>query len=309
MTKKISLSVIYAFAIFSMLFWSMSFIFSKIVFKYYGPIATITLRLLISVVLLYFVLYFFYKQYLIFPKGHCKLFLLLSFFEPFLYFLGENFGLKTVDATVTSVSIATIPVFNALVGTYILKESLSRINLLGVSLSFLGILMMLITHDFRFSVSPEGLLWLLLAIFSSVGYGLFMKKMTVVYHPIYIIFLQNLIGFLFFLPLFLAWEFSDVIKTSLTLELVCSMLCLSFFASSLAFVLYTYVIKEIGIGKANVFNNLIPIFTAIASYFLLKESFSYHKILGIALVLFGVYCTQLRCKKGKGEVACVPQPN
>ena len=44
---------IYAIVLFSMLFWGMSFVWSSIVFRYYNPITTIFLRLLISTLILF----------------------------------------------------------------------------------------------------------------------------------------------------------------------------------------------------------------------------------------------------------------
>ncbi len=296
MQKKVSLSSIYVLATFAMLFWGMSFIWSKIVFKYYSPIATITLRLFFSSIILYFILYFFYRSYLVLPKGNWKLFLLLTFFEPFLYYIGESFGLQKVDATITAVTVSTIPIFNAIVGFYIFRENLTKINIFGIIISFIGILCMIIKDNFQFYVSIVGMLWLLLAVLSAVGYGISVKKATMHYHPVYIIFVQNIIAFFFFLPIFIIGDLGDVIQTSVTQELVSSLLYLSFFASSLAFIFHTYVIQQIGIGKANVFLNLIPIFTSIASYFLLKESFTYSKIVGIGLVLAGLYLAQIHRK-------------
>ena len=71
------------------------------------------------------------------------------------------------------------------------------------------------------------------------------------------------------------------------------MLMLAVFASTLAFLLFIVVIRELGINKANMFTYLIPVFTAILSYFILSESFSFQKITGIILVITGVSLSQI----------------
>jgi drug/metabolite transporter (DMT)-like permease len=44
--------------------------------------------------------------------------------------------------------------------------------------------------------------------------------------------------------------------------------------------------------KANVFTNLIPVFTGLFSFFILGETFTPLKIIGILLVMSGVVLSQ-----------------
>ena len=71
-----------------------------------------------------------------------------------------------------------------------------------------------------------------------------------------------------------------------------ALLQLSVFASTLAYVFYIIAIKGIGVIKANVFANLIPVFTGFFSFIILGETFTALKIAGMLLVLFGVVVSQ-----------------
>ena len=71
------------------------------------------------------------------------------------------------------------------------------------------------------------------------------------------------------------------------------MVQLAIFASSLAFICYIHVVGKLGVSRANIFTNLIPIFTAIFSFFLLDEKFNVAKIIGIAIVIGGVFLSQI----------------
>ncbi|MDO8897093.1 MAG: EamA family transporter, partial [Bacteroidales bacterium] len=53
-------------------------------------------------------------------------------------------------------------------------------------------------------------------------------------------------------------------------------------------------VSKIGIARTNIYTNLIPVFTALFSYFLLGEIITFDKILGIALVIIGVILSQKR---------------
>ncbi len=275
-----------------MLFWGMSFVWSKIVLNYYDPITTVLLRLIISSSILFLGLKLFGRLQK--PKREdYKLFLLSALFNPFLYFLGENYGLKHSSPTVTAVIIATIPVFTPVVAYFILKERLTKLNIFGLIISFFGVLFMLINRDYSFSASPAGVTWLGLAVFSAVFYSVLLKKLAVKYDAFLIIAMQNLIGTIYFLPLFFIFDFDKFMQVTPNTELVTSLLLLAVFASSLAFVFFAISARELGISRTNLFANLIPVFTAIFSYFILKEHFELRKISGMAIVIFGVLLTQL----------------
>jgi drug/metabolite transporter (DMT)-like permease len=152
---------------------------------------------------------------------------------------------------------------------------------------------MLVNHDYSFSASPEGITWLALAVISAVFYSIFLKKLALKYDAFIIIATQNIIGAIYFLPLFFVFDYHSFIQVVPTFELISSLLLLAIFASSLAFVFFTISAREIGISKTNLFANLIPVFTAIFSYFILDEIFGMRKIFGMTIVIFGVLLTQL----------------
>jgi drug/metabolite transporter (DMT)-like permease len=68
---------------------------------------------------------------------------------------------------------------------------------------------------------------------------------------------------------------------------------LAVFGSLLAFVLFIDAIRVIGVTRANVFINLIPVLTAIFSYFILNEQFSVIRIAGVIIVIAGLILSQL----------------
>ena len=291
--RLLKLIGIYPIAILSMVFWGMSFVWTSIVFKYYHPITTIFLRLVISSVLLIIFIFITGKAERL-KKEDRGLLILSSLFNPFLYFLGENFGLKNSSPTISAVVIATIPVFTPLVAYYSLKERLSWLNIAGIIISFLGIGVMLVNPDLSLNASPPGIAFLLGAVASAVTYSVFLKRLAHKYSALTIITYQNILGVIYFLPLFLIFDFSYFITVKPNTELVSSLLQLSVFASSLAFIFFTMTVKEIGVSRANVFSNLIPVFTAIFSAIFISEIFTSTKIAGMAIVISGVMVTQVR---------------
>ena len=241
------------------------------------------------------------KNYMKIKKGDWKLFFMLATFEPFFYFLGESFGLTYVSATVCSVLISTIPVF-ATIGAWILfKEKLKIINYAGIILSFIGVLVFIMNKDGSLSFSVKGLGLLTLAVFSAVGYNLTLSRLVGSYSPVYIVNVQNIIGAVLFLPLFLILDFKHFVTMPFTLEMFKPIIELSLFASCGAFILFAYSVKNIGVTKANVFSNSIPVFTALFSFMLMGDKLSLQNIIGMAVVIAGLLMSQMNGSRKSSE--------
>lgn len=275
-----------------MLFWGMSYVWSKIVFEYYSPLTTVFLRLVLSsgFLLLYILIM---KKAQKIRKADFGLFFLSALFNPFLYFLGESYGLQRVSPTISAVIIATIPLFTPVLAYFTLKEKLSFINILGIVISFGGILLMTLEPDMSFRSSPLGILFLFGGVASAIIYTVILRKLTIRYSPLCIITYQNFIGIFYFLPFFLIFHYDNFIRVEPNRELILSLLQLAVFASSMAFIFYTVGVRNLGMSKANVYTNLIPLFSALTSYFLLDEFFDVNKIAGMGIVIGGLLLSQL----------------
>lgn len=288
--------IVHIAAITSMFFWGLTYVWSKFVFETYTPLTTITIRLLLSFLVLYLFL-FVSNQFESIRAEHRKLLIASSIFNPFLYFLGEYYGLSMVSATVSAVIISTIPIFTPFVARKFFNERLSLLNIIGLLVSFTGVLFIILKKDLSLNVSGLGISLLVMALFSAVIYSVLVKKLTSIYSPVTIIANQNLIGTLLFLPLFFYFDFTDFIKITPDYITVMSLLMLSIFGSSICYVLYAFVLKRLDLSKANIYTNLIPIFTMITSYLFLDESFSTMKIIGVLIVILGIILSQLKISK------------
>jgi drug/metabolite transporter (DMT)-like permease len=293
MTKGNRIIYIYIIAILAMLFWGMSFVWTSIVFKYYSPITTVFLRLLISTALMFGGLKLLGKMEKI-KKGDLKLFLVSALLNPFLYFVGESFGLKYSSPTISAVFISLIPLIIPVVAFFSLREKISKLSIIGLIISFGGIIMMLINKDFSLNATPAGIAFLSLAVLTAVWYSILLKRLTAKHSPFFIIATQNLIGTIYFLPLFLIFELPEFLSVTPTFELVSSLLSLAILCSSLAFVFFAMSTKEIGVSKTGMLTNLIPVFTAVFSYIILDEYFSVNKIAGMVIVIIGLFISQIK---------------
>jgi len=284
---------VYLWVILAVCLWGLSYVWFKMLNEYYRPLTIIFLRLtLSSAFLLVFAKLINRLQRI--KKKDLKFLFILAFLNPFLYFLGESFGLTFVHSTTAAVIVSTIPVFTPFAAFYFFREKLSILNYLGILVSFFGVLIIIINKNWHLESSIAGILLLLLAVFSGVAYSILIKKMTSNYNVISLITYQNTIGIAYFLPLFLLFDFKRFIQVPLSADIVIPVIELAIFASSFAFIFFVIGIRELGATKANIFANLIPVFTAIFAFFLLSEILPIRKILGIAIVIAGVFMSQYR---------------
>ena len=288
---KIDKIWIYIAAVLATLFWGFSFVWFKQAFLFYKPITVLFLRLIVASILLNIYIKISGKTQRI-ARQDFKLFLLLAFFEPFCYFLGESFGLTFVSATVGAIIIATIPLFTPFFTYFLINEKITIYGILGLIISFFGVLLIVI-RDYSGASTIKGVILMFIAVFSAISYGVLVKKLTVRYSGFTIVKWQNLIGMIYFLPVFFIFEFSHFSTVKPNLSVIILILKLAIFASTLAFILIAYVIKKIGLINANIFANLIPVFTAVIAYFILKESFDLKKIIGILVVICGLFISQI----------------
>jgi drug/metabolite transporter (DMT)-like permease len=294
----------YGAVVLSMIFWSFSFIWFKIANEYYRPITIVFIRLVISVIILTTWL-ILTKKFMKIRKKDRRLFFMLALFEPFLYFMGESFGLTYVSPTVASVIISTIPVIATIGAWLFFRERLKLINYAGIVLSFLGIIVFILNKDGSLSFSVKGLALLSFAVLAAVGYNLTLSRLVGYYSPVYIVNVQNVLGALFFLPVFLIFDLRTFISTPHSLASFKPILELSLFASCGAFILFAWSVRNIGISRANVFSNCIPIFTALFSFILLGEKLTFQNITGMAIVIAGLFLSQMDGKKKSIDDALV----
>ncbi|HLN74990.1 MAG TPA: DMT family transporter [Prolixibacteraceae bacterium] len=285
-------------AILSMVFWSFSFVWIKVVYEAYGPLTTILFRLIISSGLLLAFTVLTRKLQKIQP-GDLKMFILLAFFEPFLYFMGESFGLMYVSSTVAAVIVATIPLFAPLTAWYFYKEKLSRSNLTGLVITFLGVSLVVLDTSFNFNASPLGVSLEFLAVLGALGYSSILKGISHRYNTFSIIAYQNIIGAILFLPFWLGFEFNAFMQVPFNQEAFGAIIKLAIFASTFAFILFTFSIRNMGINKSNVFINVIPVFVAIFAFFILGDTLDFHQLVGIAIVISGLFLAQINWKRKK----------
>jgi drug/metabolite transporter (DMT)-like permease len=223
----------------------------------------------------------------------------MSFFEPFLYFIGESYGLIYISSTVAAVIVATIPLISPVAAWFFYREKVGWMNAAGLLFSFLGVGLVVLNGSFRFDASPLGVGLEFMAVLAAISYSIVLRNLVGRYNTFTIIAWQNFIGVILFLPIWLIFEFNDFVSKPFHPQAFRAIVFLAVFASTLAFVFFTQSIRHLGVNRSNTFINLIPVFVAVLSFFILNESLEIQQIGGIVIVVTGLFLAQLKRKRKK----------
>jgi drug/metabolite transporter (DMT)-like permease len=196
----------------------------------------------------------------------------------------------------------------------LLRERVTRNNIIGIVLSTVGMLMLLLVgaNDFAMG-SSWGVLLAVLTVSMSVSYSVVLRKIPAKYSPLSIVFYVQSFALLLF---YLVWGGEALCSGGVELCSSCVEWCsggvelcsggvewwrscaavvyLAVLASVAAFVLFCYTVREIGVTRANVFNNVRPVFTAILMWLIFDEVLPVWKLVGIVVIIVGLFVSQRR---------------
>ena len=264
----------------------------------FPPVTLVTLRLVLASIILYTYTRFTGKLQSL-RKEDLKGFVLLAFFEPYLYYMAETYALTMMSPTLVSVIVATIPLFAPILAYFMLHERITKSNIAGIFVSLAGVMLVIYVPGAGVFGSFWGIVLVFIAVFAAVFYSATLRRISSHYNITTIILYQSLIGLVFFVPTFLLVDAGSIISIQLTTKAIGALLMLSVFASVIAFVFFGSVVRKIGIAKTNVFVNLIPVFTAVFSWLLLDSYLTFTQWMGIVVVVLGLFVSQISRRSKK----------
>lgn len=231
-----------------------------------------------------------------------KKLLFATIFSPCLYFLGETIGISHTTASESGVFLACIPVVSLSASALLLKNKPSKIQVLGVAITLIGVIMTVVTVGFSSSFSIIGYSFLILAIFSYVLYSIFVKTF-VEYTGFEITFVMLMVGSVVFMSIAIlqslfAGTFVDLIslpfreKTFAVAVLFQGIIC-----SVIAFFLSNVAIANIGVNKTASFIGISTVVSILAGALILNEDFTIYQVIGAVIIISGVYIANIKTKE------------
>ncbi|EHL96518.1 putative membrane protein [Lentilactobacillus parafarraginis F0439] len=227
--------------------------------------------------------------------------LLISLFDPVLYFIGETFGISHTSASESGVFLACIPVAALIASTVMLHKRPSRQQVIGILITLIGVLITVLASNATTSLSIIGYLFLLLAVCSYALYTVFVEK-AVDFTGIEATYMMLIAGALVFVTLALTEAKLNHSLTSLiTLPMtdtafLTAVLYQAIGSSVLALFLSNYAIAKVGVNRAASFIGISTVVSIIAGVLFLGEHFGGYQIIGAVIIITGVYLANMIIK-------------
>ncbi len=273
--------------------WAGSFIVVKVATEEISPIDLGFLRFLVATPIMFLVLLIRRKDILI-PKKELPSLAILGLTGVTLLYLFQFVGIKYTNASTSAVLINTNVIFIAILSALFLKETFGRKKISGISLSFLGVIVIIFSNTSLEIFSSGdmffiGCVLILLSAFCWAIYSIVGKRLLKTYDMFTVTAYAFALGTLFYIP----FVISDIITTlqTVTIGAWMAVLYLALACSVFGYIGWYYALKKTEASKAAVFLNLIPLFAITMSLFL-GEVITVFFLFGATLIIFGVYITQ-----------------
>ena len=287
----------------SMIIWSVSGIAIKQALMVLPPLTMIVMRFVPSVLLMLLIGIVRRKHSLFcLQKMDWKdlpLFLIAGTCQPFLYYLLETYTYKALNSpTIAETLLSTSPLLSPIFAALILRERVTKYNILGILISTAGVFALTLIGATDYSIgSSWGILLAFAAVSAAVVDSIMMRKAPQKYSALSFVFYTQLISLMYFIPIWL-WrevptlDWGMLMAHSQWTTAVMSVAYLTVFASVIAFILFCYALRQIGVTQANAFNNIRPAFTALWMFLFFGEVLPWGKWVGIVLIIFGLFVCQ-----------------
>lgn len=281
-------------ALCAQIIFGFSFMFTKIALGFSSPLTVIADRYIVAFLGLTAVKVLT-KTKMKFGKNIWKV-ILMSVFQPFLYFIFESYGIDMTTSAFSSVMISLIPVVSMISGIFFLKEIPTPMQYVFTGLTIGGVVIMALSGNADGTVTPLGVILLLGAVISSVGYNVSSRKISAEFTVFERTYVMTLIGLVSFVSISLVENIHNpinVISSFASLPYTSAILYLGILSSVVAFLLLNYANTYLPVAKTTVFSNITTVVSVVAGVVFLNEKFSLQAIISTIMIITGVCGVQM----------------
>lgn len=299
----------YIAIILAMLCWAGSGIAVKAALMSFRPLTMIVLRFTVAVLLMLAIGLCCRGNAVLglqrVEKKDIPLFCLGGLFQPFLYYILETYSYKLfASPTIAEALLSTSPLIAPLFAWLILRERVTVYNIVGIIVSTAGVLLLILAGAGNFELgNPLGIPLAFVTVSTAVAYTIVLRRIPTHYSSLTIVFYVQAFSLLLFYPL---WgivdgpklgEMIDNVDISALASSLWAVGYLAVLSSVAAFIMFCYTVREIGVTRANAFNNARPVFTALIMWLGFGEQLPAWKWVGILIIILGLFICQKTTKK------------
>ncbi|MBS7344071.1 MAG: DMT family transporter [Caryophanon sp.] len=277
--------------------WGGNFVIGRAVANDIAPITLAFYRWCVALLVLAPIAYKSWRQYLQTFRTHWKIVLLLSLtgvagFNTLVYI-----GLHDTTSINASLMNSSTPIIIYVLAFFLLRERLTRYQLIGTFISLTGVLFILTggsLESLRAFHFNKGDLIVLVAIVCWSVYSLLIKQYAGILPGLATFFMTIIVGIVLLLPFFV-YETMTVAQTmTWNAASISAIIYVGSLASVVAFLSWNKGVVKLGASRASIYLNFIPVFSALFAVLFIGESLHLFQIVGGLAVVAGVFITNRR---------------
>jgi len=270
----------------AIIFWSASFIGTKIAGSVFSPLMLCLLRFLCATAVLLVLRITGKDLFQPVEKKDRMIIFLSALIGVTVYYACENFAVSVSTAGMASLISGSYPAITVLVGLlfYHVKTPLKQI--IGILIAMAGVLLLSWNDLSAGTGTPLGIAILIFDGFLWGFYNFIVQAIPEKYSALTVTWHQMWIGTLLFLPLL---PFEEVhVLSAVTFPSILAVLFLGLLCSVGAYMLYNYGLRGISAAAAASLMNLLPVSGLILSALILHEKITLLHFIACIVIMAGV---------------------
>jgi drug/metabolite transporter (DMT)-like permease len=227
-------------------------------------------------------------------RRHWKTIAWLGFWGTGLHNLFAYVGLQYTTATNGVILNSSIPVMIIVLGWLVYRDTITRLQTVGVGVSLLGIVAIVTRGDpgvlADLSLNKGDIIILIGMVFWA-AYTVFLRMKPAELPGLAMLACCGCVGVTLLAPLAaFEWLYLDG-KVEFTPATIAAMFYVGIFPSFVGYVFWNRAVAEVGPQVAGIFVHLMPAFGALLAWLFLGERIYLFHLVGIALILAGIALT------------------
>jgi drug/metabolite transporter (DMT)-like permease len=293
--RKSTVENAYVALAFASLCWSGNHVVGRALAGHFPPLTLATIRWLVPMVMLWFIARAKITQDWPMLRQHWRIVLWLAFTGGLLFSALQYIALQHTTALNASIMNSLVPVLIITSGALIFRDRISFLQILGISGSLLGVVVIITQGDPRILTQLKFNIGDLLVIFTMASFAVYVTylRLRPPMHWLSFLFVIAAISVAGTMPL-AAWEILSGQAIDLTAAVILAALYIAIFPGLLAFAAWNRGVELIGPSRSAPFLHLVPLYTAALGGMFLREQVMVFHVVGLVLILLGVWLAAKR---------------
>jgi drug/metabolite transporter (DMT)-like permease len=286
-------------------FWSLNWVVGKALVGHVTPFALTFLRWLIAACMLVPFAWPEIRAHWHAVKRHWKTIAWLGFWGTGFHNMFAYLGLQYTTATNGVILNSAIPILIVILGWAVYRDTITRVQALGVAVSLIGVLAVLSHGDPGVIANlrlNKGDLIVLTGMIFWAAYTVFLRMKPDDLPGMAMLACCSVVGVMLLFPLFAIEMLFLGGHVEVTPATISALAYVGIFPSFVGYIFWNRAVAEVGSNIAGIFVHLMPAFGSLLAWMFLGERIYLFHIVGIALILAGITLT------ARGRAAALPQP-